>query len=681
MSELLYRILLLEDEPQHAALLEAILGPIANVRTVANSEEFFQVVHGQPRPDLCIVDNRVPGDPSFAVKEVGVQTVETLRSFLRLDVPAILCTGYDLEPEDMRRLQELGVTVLTKPFDNPAAVRELIRREIQRPVGMTLTGATERHGVAWFDDLPIDSNVVLDEQYHLRVQITETAVVDSGVLDATLLIPGSPPLELLVLAVGEGLQIGPENGHVIAVPSVGDSGIVTFNVAANPDEGYGADRLLRVHFYHEREWLQSVEFPLRVSWTGQKRTPVVPPAEPRGREETELRIDPDYARKPDLSLHWCNTGGVPRGYIINSHTADEAFQHLSSQDWEDLNDALRKTIQVVENEAEKGAESTALDELVGVGRMAYNRIFPNSKTRGALSKLLRRGIASRVRSPYVYIWTDKHHLIPWEALYSGPPDSETDNATAHFWGMGCIVEKVCVSPVSHALARGEFDIRPPVAVGLAWNRRFDDVGQCELSLLKQIEMDNDDALSYALRDRAEPLDEFMEFLEQPWDLLQFACHCEIAENPLESYLEFTDGTKLELTQLLNNGFEFAKQPLVVLSSCSSLFFDARRTSGFFQEFIGRGACGVLGTLVPVRSRFASRFVCNVYYHLFQGQPIGEAVRKSRNECWTSARSLVGLTYSHYGDVRTTLPVLQTSYTECTGCVEGGCLLAHRSEGN
>lgn len=683
-----YRILLLEDEPAHAILLETILESLAEVIITQDTEQFFTALHDGPRPDLCIIDNRIESDPHFAVDEAGTQATEALYSFLGLGIPAILCTGYSIPPEVEMSLGELGVRILRKPFTNPAYVREFVHQELEKTHSMPprRVGIIERYGVAWFKDLPTNGTMVPFEKYHLLAKITEVPPTDSDVKTVRLPLRDAPPLDILVLVVGEGFGVEPKGGQVIRVPRVGDSASVTFTVTPRESEEYDHSRFLRLHFYYQREWLQCIDFNLYVATSLQRAGPAVPPGEPQGQGEKKLlRMDTDLSNKPDLSLHWYDTSSKPRGFIVRTHTAEAPFEHLSIDDWEDLNRKLQAALVKVEEEAGKGIpsvegkESEAFQALVDAGSLAFSRVFRDERIRKSISEHLYRGIVTRYRPPYIYIWTDRHHLLPWDLLFLDKDIPRRGDAAQYFWGMGCIVEKVCVGPFSHALGR-TIDSKLPIKVGVAWNRKFKSVESCELDLLQRIASKG--VLKLDLLDKAEPKYDLTAFLEKPWDIVEFACHSVVAENPLDSYLELTGGTKIPLGWLLGENFSFAKRPLVVISSCDSLHFNVQRTSNFIQAFIERGAQGVLGTLVRVRARFASRFVTNIYHELLSGRVIGRAVYDARNECWKRARTLLGLTYAYFGNARAQIPeTLSARYKECSTCAEGGCLVKYAHEGD
>lgn len=78
----------------------------------ARSPEEADAALAATRPDLIIADVRLPGAPPFAILDL-VQANEKVR-----DIPVLLCSGATQEIEEAApRLNQLGVSVLMKPFD------------------------------------------------------------------------------------------------------------------------------------------------------------------------------------------------------------------------------------------------------------------------------------------------------------------------------------------------------------------------------------------------------------------------------------------------------------------------------------------------------------------------------------------------------------------------------------
>ena len=84
-----------------------------------------------------------------------------------------------------------------------------------------------------------------------------------------------------------------------------------------------------------------------------------------------------------------------------------------------------------------GKESEAFQALVKAGSMVFSRVFCDEGTRKAISKHLYRGIVTGTRPPYTCVWTDRHHLLPWDLLYLGKDVPQREDAARYFWGMGC----------------------------------------------------------------------------------------------------------------------------------------------------------------------------------------------------------------------------------------------------
>ncbi|MDA8131803.1 MAG: response regulator [Elusimicrobia bacterium] len=112
------RILLIEDEPQHAALvkmrLEANGMQVSCSRTAAGGAAAAL----KDRPDLVLLDLLLPDmRPEEAVKAVSRAS----------DSPILALTALDLGEIHRRKLDSQVAGIVTKPYD-PAVLLEEIRR-------------------------------------------------------------------------------------------------------------------------------------------------------------------------------------------------------------------------------------------------------------------------------------------------------------------------------------------------------------------------------------------------------------------------------------------------------------------------------------------------------------------------------------------------------------------------
>lgn len=118
------RILIADDDPLGAELLEAYLGEIdSELRTASDGEQALQMVSGW-RPDLILLDVMMPRISGFEVcKRLRGDTATR-------DIAIIMITALD-QPSDMERAVEAGTDdFISKPINKTdllLRVRSLLR--------------------------------------------------------------------------------------------------------------------------------------------------------------------------------------------------------------------------------------------------------------------------------------------------------------------------------------------------------------------------------------------------------------------------------------------------------------------------------------------------------------------------------------------------------------------------
>jgi len=118
------RILVIDDEPSICWGFREFFGDCAHqVTTVASAEEALEQLD-QQRPDVVILDVRLPGMD-------GLSAIPLLRQRLG-DVPIIVITAFGDLDTAVRAMQQGAFEYLTKPFDLDQAA-EVVRRALQRP--------------------------------------------------------------------------------------------------------------------------------------------------------------------------------------------------------------------------------------------------------------------------------------------------------------------------------------------------------------------------------------------------------------------------------------------------------------------------------------------------------------------------------------------------------------------
>jgi len=121
------RVLVVDDNPQNIALMEALLGPQYEVSTALTGEHALALMARDPLPHLVLLDLMMPGMNGYDV-------LEHLRADERTrDVPVILVTAAGGMADEERCLEQGAVDYIAKPI----RVRVLLARvathvELQR---------------------------------------------------------------------------------------------------------------------------------------------------------------------------------------------------------------------------------------------------------------------------------------------------------------------------------------------------------------------------------------------------------------------------------------------------------------------------------------------------------------------------------------------------------------------
>jgi DNA-binding response OmpR family regulator len=144
-------VLIVEDEPEFAALVELWMGQAGHRTVTARTGPDALRRFYEERPDLVILDVAVPGLD-------GWQLLERLREFSR--VPILMLTAHGSEAEKIRGLRLGADDYVTKPASFP----ELVAR-VDAALRRAATSAPERPRRYRHGDLVVD----LDEhRAHLR---------------------------------------------------------------------------------------------------------------------------------------------------------------------------------------------------------------------------------------------------------------------------------------------------------------------------------------------------------------------------------------------------------------------------------------------------------------------------------------------------------------------------------
>lgn len=117
------RILIVDDERLHINLLNDILKERYAIKVALNGRQAIERATSEPRPDLILLDVRMPDMDGFEV-------LARLREDPRTDeIPVIFLTALDAEEEETRGLEAGAVDYITKPF-SPAVVTARIHTHL-----------------------------------------------------------------------------------------------------------------------------------------------------------------------------------------------------------------------------------------------------------------------------------------------------------------------------------------------------------------------------------------------------------------------------------------------------------------------------------------------------------------------------------------------------------------------
>ena len=116
-------VLVVDDAPENAQLLGAVLGKHHRVLSATSGARALELAAGQPRPDLILLDIEMPGLDGYAV-------LDRLRADARTrDIPVIFVTAMDTETDEQRGLECGAVDYVTKPI-RPGIVVARVRTHL-----------------------------------------------------------------------------------------------------------------------------------------------------------------------------------------------------------------------------------------------------------------------------------------------------------------------------------------------------------------------------------------------------------------------------------------------------------------------------------------------------------------------------------------------------------------------
>ena len=153
-------VLLVEDEPEFAALLELWIGQAGYRTVIARTGSDALRRFYEEHPDLVILDVALPGLD-------GWQLVERLREFSR--VPILMVTARGAEADRIRGLKAGADDYITKPLSFP----ELVAR-VEAALRRAATSAPDRSRSARHRDLVVDIDEHRAHLYGEEIALTPT---------------------------------------------------------------------------------------------------------------------------------------------------------------------------------------------------------------------------------------------------------------------------------------------------------------------------------------------------------------------------------------------------------------------------------------------------------------------------------------------------------------------------
>ena len=304
---------------------------------------------------------------------------------------------------------------------------------------------------------------------------------------------------------------------------------------------------------------------------------------------------------------------------------------------EDLQNALENVRVAFESDAEDDKKDASLHTLAAKGRFVFNKIFPEGLSRDLISNVMRQARIVQISS--------KKFFIPWELLYDGP----TSHVDVHcFWGMKYIISRlITMSGMSGAYAGPYIDrARPRVHVVAC--RELDSVLKKELPELQRLSRAREidlEILDPLVGADEQAIAKLRDFLCQS-DVAHFACHAYQAKRPADSYLRFDNEYHLTIQEVENENVR-VEDALVILNACRTGTVKPSCSCSWAEQFLRKGARGVLATELRIPDGFAAEFIKRVYVLMLKGNNLGASLLSARKDCWEEHRHVLGLAYALY----------------------------------
>ncbi|HEY8983319.1 MAG TPA: hypothetical protein VIU15_27540 [Streptomyces sp.] len=257
-------------------------------------------------------------------------------------------------------------------------------------------------------------------------------------------------------------------------------------------------------------------------------------------------------------------------------------------------------------------------------------------------------------------------LLPWHLMC--PVEHLRDADFGQILGLRHRVD--CIPVAAHAgrgITEVAIDTRRGLAVTLGLNRAIDLDGERDLVAKQEAywrDYGDKGLARLTVLDRQEPIFDALCGTRGSAGIVYLYCHAVAHDTDDESanprlVVEGTAGGIL-LRSLRDHGAALPGSPVIVLNACGTAVSSALSTEGFLTYFLERSR-GVLGTEADTPAPFAAAWATVFFDRLLSGEPMGEAVRATREHFALGHRNPLGLLYALYCNGDTVLhPALATT---------------------
>jgi len=170
----MHRVLIVEDDPDVAAILRAYLENAGFVVLLTSRAELAMPVFNREKPDLIVLDLNLPGEDGFTL-------LDRIRQ--KKDTPVLILSARTRDEERLEGLSRGADDYVSKPF-NPNEVVARVKAIIRRSQGLTPCSVARLSNIA----LDIESQCAWVESHDARCALKLTQA-EFSILKALMLTP------------------------------------------------------------------------------------------------------------------------------------------------------------------------------------------------------------------------------------------------------------------------------------------------------------------------------------------------------------------------------------------------------------------------------------------------------------------------------------------------------------